>query len=94
MVGYSFSDDENSFRLAKPIHNNDRIKMLRFAGQIYSPSYCRFPLANPQFEPHIVPESNPDNHLIILCICYTNIQLYSTVKTLLDKFVADLYPDF
>jgi len=39
------------------------------------PSHCGFPLANPHFAPivYIVPQSNPDNNLILLYICSANI---------------------
>ena len=35
-TGYSFFMNENSFRLDNQIHNNDRIKIFRFAEQIYN----------------------------------------------------------
>ena len=47
-IGYSFLSNENSFRLDKLIHNNDRIKILDLLNQSKISGQCGFPLTNPQ----------------------------------------------
>jgi hypothetical protein len=52
---------------------------LKYSGSLNkskTPHHFRFPRANPHKVPisHIVPESNPLNQLILLCICSDNPQ--------------------
>jgi len=58
------------------IHDKGGIKMLGFLNKSKTPGHCIFPLANPHSGESVyyVPESNPLNHLILLCICSGNTQ--------------------
>ena len=47
-----------------------------FMNKPKTPSYCRFPLANPHTAPvlYFVTKSNPANTLILWCICSANLK--------------------
>jgi len=50
--------------------------ILGFLNKPKTPGYCIFPLSNPHKGPSLgfVPISNPDNTLILLCICFANLK--------------------
>ena len=50
--------------------------MISLQNKSKTPGHCGFPLANPHSGEslHFVPISNPDNTLILLCICFANLK--------------------